>query len=122
MKKQVSVFGLHTRAALNRLLLAALGLLAVELILAGVCIARGTALTLSGSRLETALQHSFRAGIIALQVLLASSLGSNSRYSYTLQRLRVSERCVFLWSCVCNTLCFAVLWCVQIMAAVGAAQ
>ena len=36
MKKQVSVFGLHTRAALNRLLLAALGLLAVELILAGV--------------------------------------------------------------------------------------
>lgn len=121
MKKQVSVFGLHTRAALNRLLLAALGLLAVELILAGVCIARGTALTLSGSSLETALQHSFRAGIIALQVLLASSLGSNSRYSYTLQRLRVSERCVFLWSCVCNTLCFAVLWCVQIMAAVGAA-
>ena len=108
MKKQVSVFGLHTRAALNRLLLAALGLLAVELILAGVCIARGTALTLSGSSLETALQHSFRAGIIALQVLLASSLGSNSRYSYTLQRLRVSERCVFLWSCVCNTLCFAV--------------
>ena len=121
MKKQVSVFGLHTRAALNRLLLAALGLLAVELILAGVCIARGTALTLSGSRLETALQHSFRAGILALQVLLASSLGSNSRYGYTLQRLRVSERCVFLWSCVCNTLCFAVLWCVQIMAAVGAA-
>ena len=121
MKKQVSVFGLHTRAALNRLLLAALGLLAVELILAGVCIARGTALTLSGSRLETALQHSFRAGIIALQVLLASSLGSNSRYGYTLRRLRVSERCVFLWSCVCNTLCFAVLWCVQIMAAVGAA-
>lgn len=121
MKKQVSVFGLHTRAALNRLLLAVLGLLAVELILAGVCIARGTALTLSGSRLETALQHSFRAGIIALQVLLASSLGSNSRYGYTLQRLRVSERCVFLWSCVCNTLCFAVLWCVQIMAAVGAA-
>lgn len=121
MKKQVSVFGLHTRAALNRLLLAALGLLAVELILAWVCIARGTALTLSGSRLETALQHSFRAGIIALQVLLASSLGSNSRYGYTLQRLRVSERCVFLWSCVCNTLCFAVLWCVQIMAAVGAA-
>lgn len=52
MKKQVSVFGLHTRAALNRLLLAALGLLAVELILAGVCIARGTALTLSGSSLE----------------------------------------------------------------------
>lgn len=121
MKKQVSVFGLHTRAALNRLLLAALGLLAVELILAGVCIARGTALTLSGSRLETALQHSFRAGIIALQVLLASSLGSNSRYGYTLRRLRVSERCVFLWSCVCNALCFAVLWCVQIMAAVGAA-
>lgn len=121
MKKQVSVFGLHTRAALNRLLLAALGLLAVELILAGVCIARGTALTLSGSRLETALQHSFRAGIIALQVLLASSLGSNSRYGYTLRRLRVSERCVFLWSCACNALCYAVLWCVQIMASVGAA-
>lgn len=121
MKKQVSVFGLHTHAALNRLLLAALGLLAVELILAWVCIARGTALTLSGSRLETALQHSFRAGILALQVLLASCFGSNSRYGYTLRRLRVSERCVFLWSCACNALCYAVLWCVQIMASVGAA-
>ena len=121
MKKQVSVFGLHTRAALNRLLLAALGLLAVELILAGICMIRGAAIKLPDSDLETVLQYPFRAGILVLQVLLASSLGSNSRYGYTLQRLRVSERCVFLWSCVCNALCYAVLWCVQIMAAVGAA-
>ena len=121
MKKQVSVFGLHARAALNRLLPVVLGLLVVEGIFAGLCIAHGAALTLSGSNLESALHYSFRAGILALQVLLASSLGSNSRYGYTLQRLRVSERCVFLWNCVCNTLCFAVLWCVQIMAAVGAA-
>ena len=121
MKKQVSVFGLHARAALNRLLPVVLGLLVVEGIFAGLCIAHGAALTLSGSNLESALHYSFRAGILALQLLLASSLGSNSRYGYTLRRLRVSERCVFLWSCVCNTLCFAVLWCVQIMAAVGAA-
>ena len=121
MKKQVSVFGLHARAVLPRLLSAALGLLAVELILTGVCMIRGTAITLAGSDLEHALQYPFRAGILALQVLLASCFGSNSRYGYTLQRLRVSERCVFLWNCVCNTLCFAVLWCVQIMAAVGAA-
>lgn len=109
MKKQVSVFGLHARAALNRLLPVVLGLLVVEGIFAGLCIAHGAALTLSGSNLESALHYSFRAGILALQLLLASSLGSNSRYGYTLQRLRVSERCVFLWSCVCNTLCFAVL-------------
>ena len=121
MKKQVSVFGLHARAALNRLLLAVLGLLAVELILTGVCLIRKTALTLAGSNLENALHYPFRAGILALQVLLASCFGSNSRYSYTLRRLRVSERCVFLWSCVCNVLCFAALWCVQIMAAAGAA-
>lgn len=121
MKKQVSVFGLHARAALNRLLPVVLGLLVVEGIFAGLCIAHGAALTLSGSNLESALHYSFRAGILALQVLLASSLGSNSRYGYTLQRLRISERCVFLWSCACNALCYAVLWCVQIMAAVGAA-
>ena len=121
MKKQVSVFGLHARAALNRLLPVVLGLLVVELVLAGLFVLGGTALTLSGSRLETMLHYSFRAGIIALQVLLASGFGSNSRYGYTLQRLRVSERCVFRWSCVCNALCFAVLWCVQIMAAVGTA-
>ena len=121
MKKQVSVFGLHARAALNRLLPVVLGLLVVEGIFAGLCIAHGAALTLSGSNLESALHYSFRAGILALQLLLASSLGSNSRYGYTLRRLRISERCVFLWSCACNTLCFAVLWCVQIMAAVGAA-
>ena len=121
MKKQVSVFGLHARAALNRLLPVVLGLLVVEGIFAGLCIAHGAALTLSGSNLESALHYSFRAGILALQVLLASCFGANSRYSYTLQRLRISERCVFLWSCVCNALCYAVLWCVQIMAAVGAA-
>ena len=121
MKKQVSVFGLHARAALNRLLPVVLGLLIVELILVGVCMIRGTAITLSGSNLENALHYPFRAGILALQVLLASCFGSNSRYSYTLRRLRVSERSVFLWSCICNALCFAVLWCVQIMAAVGAA-
>ena len=121
MKKQVSVFGLHARAALNRLLPVVLGLLVVEGIFAGLCIAHGAALTLSGSNLESALHYSFRAGILALQLLLASSLGSNSRYGYTLRRLRISERCVFLWSCACNALCYAVLWCVQIIAAVGAA-
>ena len=121
MKKQVSVFGLHVRAALNRLLPTVLGLLVVEVILVGLCIIHGTALTLSNSKLENALQYPFRAGILALQVLMASSFGSNSRYGYTLQRLRVSERCVFLWGCVCNALCYAVLWCVQIMASVGAA-
>lgn len=121
MKKQVSVFGLHARAALNRLLPVVLGLLVVEGIFAGLCIAHGAALTLSGSNLESALHYSFRAGILALQVLLASCFGANSRYSYTLRRLRISERCVFLWSCACNALCYAVLWCVQIMAAVGAA-
>ena len=83
MKKQVSVFGLHARAALNRLLPVVLGLLVVEGIFAGLCIAHGAALTLSGSNLESALHYSFRAGILALQVLLASSLGSNSRYGYT---------------------------------------
>ena len=121
MKKQVPVFGLHARAALNRLLLTVLALLAVELILTGVCMIRGTAITLAGSDLEHALQYPFRAGILVLQVLLASCFGSNSRYGYTLRRLRVSERCVFLWGCVCNALCYAVLWCVQIMASVGAA-
>ena len=121
MKKQVSVLGLHARAALNRLLPVALGMLVVELICVGLCIAHETALMLSGSVLEKALYYPFRVGILALQVLLASSFGSNSRYDYTLRRLQVSERCVFLWSCVCNALCFAVLWCVQIMAAVGAA-
>ena len=94
MKKQVSVFGLHARAALNRLLPVVLGLLVVEGIFAGLCIAHGAALTLSGSNLESALHYSFRAGILALQVLLASCFGANSRYSYTLQRLRISERCV----------------------------
>ena len=90
MKKQVSVFGLHVRAVLPRLLSAALGLLAVELILTGVCMIRGTAITLAGSDLEHALQYPFRAGILALQVLLASCFGSNSRYGYTLRRLRDS--------------------------------
>lgn len=115
MKKQLSVFGLYARAALTRLLSAVPGLLALDLLAYGWCAARGVY-----SDLEPALQLMFGIGLTGLQLLLVSCFGTNSRYSYTLRRLRISERGAFIWSFVCNALCYAALWCVQIMAAAGA--
>lgn len=115
MKKQLSVFGLYARAALTRLLSAVPGLLALDLLAYGWCAARGVY-----SDLEPALQLMFGIGLTGLQLLLVSCFGTNSRYRYTLRRLRISERGAFIWSFVCNALCYAALWCVQIMAAAGA--
>ena len=121
MKKQLSVFALHTRAAIGRLALVLLGMLALDAaayILFGL---RGFRASLTGSELVTALRVIFSLGLVACQLLLASCFGAGSRYGYTLRRLQIPETRVLLWSGVCNALCFACVWCVQLMASVGTA-
>lgn len=121
MKKQLSVFALHARAALGRLALVLLGMLTLDAAayaLFGLCMYPPS---LTGSALVTALRVVFSLGLLVCQLLLAACFGTGSRYGYTIRRLQVSESQVLLWSSVCNALCFACVWCVQVMGAIGAA-
>lgn len=121
MKKQLSVFALHTRAAIGRLALVLLGMLALDAATYVLFGLRGFRASLTGSELVTALRVIFSLGLVACQLLLAGCFGAGSRYGYTLRRLQIPETRVLLWSGVCNALCFACVWCVQLMASVGAA-
>lgn len=121
MKKQLSVFALHTRAAIGRLALVLLGMLALDAAAYVLFGLRGFRASLTGSELVTALRVIFSLGLVACQLLLAACFGTGSRYGYTIRRLQISESQVLLWSSVCNALCFACVWCVQVTGAIGAA-
>ena len=105
MKKQLSVFALHARAAIGRLALVLLGMLALDAAAYALFGLRGFRASLTGSELVTALRVIFSLGLVACQ----------------LRRLQIPETRVLLWSGVCNALCFACVWGVQLMASVGAA-
>ena len=121
MKKQLSVFALHARAAIGRLALVLLGTLALDAAAYALFGLRMYPPSLTGSALVTALRVVFSLGLLVCQLLLASCFGTGSRYGYTIRRLQISESQVLLWSSVCNALCFACVWCVQLMASVGTA-
>ena len=121
MKKQLSVFALHARAAIGRLALVLLGTLALDAAAYALFGLRMYPPSLTGSALVTALRVVFSLGLLVCQLLLAACFGTGSRYGYTIRRLQTSESQVLLWSSVCNALCFACVWCVQLMASVGTA-
>lgn len=121
MKKQLSVFALHTRAAIGRLALVLLGMLTLDAAAYALFGLRMYPPSLTGSALVTALRVVFSLGLLVCQLLLAACFGTGSRYGYTIRRLQISESQVLLWSSVCNALCFACVWCVQVMGAIGAA-
>ena len=72
MKKQLSVFALHARAAIGRLALVLLGMLALDAAAYALFGLRGFRASLTGSELVTALRVIFSLGLVACQLLLAS--------------------------------------------------
>ena len=72
MKKQLSVFALHARAAIGRLALVLLGMLALDAAAYVLFGLRGFRASLTGSELVTALRVIFSLGLVACQLLLAS--------------------------------------------------
>ena len=120
MKKHLSVLALHLRAMGWRLPLVLLGMAAVDAAGYFWCVQRG-GMTFTGNTggFSLLLLLSFAAGVLACQMLLCICFGSNSRFGYTLRRLRISERQVFVWSFVGDLLCFLIVWCVQIICAAG---
>ena len=109
MKKQLSVFALHARAAIGRLALVLLGMLALDAAAYVLFSLRGFRASLTGSELVTALRVIFSLGLVACQLRNASCVGPRSRYGNTLPRRQSTQtrgRRV---------------WCVQLMASVGTA-
>lgn len=121
MKKQLSVFALHARAAIGRLALVLLGMLALD----------AAAYALFGLRRVPGFAHGQRAGHGAAGDLFAGAgrlpaaarqlLRRGQPVRLHARRLQIPETRVLLWSGVCNALCFACVWCVQLMASVGTA-
>ena len=72
MKKQLSVFALHARAAIGRLALVLLGTLALDAAAYALFGLRMYPPSLTGSALVTALRVIFSLGLVACQLLLAS--------------------------------------------------
>ena len=120
MKKHLSVLALHLRAMGWRLPLVLLGMAAVDAAGYFWCVQRG-GMTFTGSTggFSLLLLLAFAAGVLGCQMLLCFCFGSNSRFGYTLRRLRISERQVFIWSCVGDLICFLIVWCVQVICAAG---
>ena len=75
MKKQLSVFALHARAAIGRLALVLLGMLALDAAAYVLFGLRGFRASLTGSELVTALRVIFSLGLVACQLLLAACFG-----------------------------------------------
>ena len=72
---------------------------------------------------EAHLMVFFGVAVIALTVLLAC-VGRNGagHQEYTLYRLSISPKSIFLWQTVCNVGCFFLLWFVQVIFAFGLCQ
>lgn len=118
MKQHRSVFMLMTRSTVYYLL-------GILLAMTGLELAVFFGMTQSQPSMEQAVGHTgifcvFVLALIALYWVL-SGVGAekSTKVGYTIRRLQISERWVFLWQSVNNTLCFLVLWSVQVMVSFG---
>lgn len=118
MKKHLSVFGLFCRSTLFRLLVVSAAAVAAE-----ICLFVKSVRQHPSFGLEMALDDSGVMWVLCLWYVLFVAIlcipGSDfkSRSGYTFRRLRISEKWVFVWQSVYNTLGFVMLWAIQIIAA-----
>ena len=121
MKQQISVFLLMARMSIYRGLVVLFAMAAVETGLFYAVLARGV--TENGMSLEGVVEESRLALVfVVCFALLAARLfvagyGEKTRRSYTLLRLSVSRRQVFLWQSIYNLFIFLLLWMTQILVA-----
>lgn len=123
MKKYISVFGLIARSSIYQIILTLIGMTAAEAII--FCNKLNYALRLysmefSMEQLEDVIDKSMINWflplcliIITLSLCIAGSEYSNTRTSYTIRRLSISEREFFFCQATYNTLVYIILWAVQ---------
>ena len=121
MKRGFSVFLLMARSTIYKVLLVLLGMAVVECGLFLLVLRRGV--TENGMSLESVIESSFAAWVFILAFIVIAALlfstgyDAKGRRSYTLLRLSISRRQVFLWQSIYNLCIFLLLWMVQILAA-----
>jgi hypothetical protein len=109
MRKHLSVFMLCIRSTIYKLMLIMLAMAAVEF--AGFKLSgmdRDWSFGLGKS--SGLFGITFAAACLALVVICVLPSQKNSRYGYTLRRLLISERSVFLWHSLSNICSFLILW------------
>ena len=118
MKKHLSVLMLISRSTIYQIL----GILLIMVVVEGTLFyfALNRMMTSEVVGLELAFQQSRIPWVCALGFLLVTALlcltgcEFGGKQGYTLRRLSVSERSVFLWQAFYNTCCFFLFWAVQL--------
>lgn len=123
MKKYISVFGLIARGSIYKIILCFILMMASEILLFSIKLENAINLHSMGfsmSQLENLIDNSFIKWVFSLGFILVTLnlcvMGTeygNSQTSYTIKRLRISERNVFFCQAVYNTIIFISLWAVQ---------
>ncbi len=123
MKKYISVFGLIARGSIYKIIICFILMLISEILLFSFKLEKAINLHSTGfsmSQLETLIDNSFIKWVFTLGFVIVTFylciIGTeygNSQTSYTIKRLRISERNVFFCQAVYNTIIFISLWAVQ---------
>lgn len=126
MKQQCSILMLLTRSTFYKVLLLLVGMGGLEAALFRRVIPSvvedGQYYSLESAIEASGILSVFFAAFLLLTVLLCTTgLEGKSHVSYTLRRLSVSEGGIYLWQSFYNTLCYALLYGVQILVAVALA-
>jgi len=116
MKRHISYWMLLCRSTVFKMLALFAAMTAVE---AGLFFLRGrNAIGLEQMVDAAWLRWVFGVALIVMTVLLGSVLcESGGKLDYTLRRLRLRRRSLFLWQAVFNFLCLLLLWFVQLFVA-----
>lgn len=118
MKRYMSVFGMITRSSIYKILTVLGGLAVTELIM--FCIGMEQPLAAMSS-LEDLVDQSHYVYVLAIAYVLMTAVlcfygcSIGSRQEYTLKRLRIKEKSIFLMQCFYNILCYVLLWGVQLL-------
>lgn len=119
MKRYLSVFEMITRSSIYKVFAVLLIMAVTEL--AACYIALQQLLEEIQPSLEEIVDQSyflnfFRiAYVVVTVVLILSGMNIGSMQSYTLQRLRIKEKWVFVLQSIYNILCYLLLWTVQVV-------
>lgn len=115
MKRHLSIWMLMARSTIYKVLGLFLALAAADGALFALALRQGaSALGLEQVLTESHLPAVFGAGLVLLTVVLClNGCEFSAKQGYTLRRLRVSQREIFLWQAVHNAMCYFLLLAVQ---------
>ena len=123
MKKHLSVFMLMAQSSIYKVISVLILMIVTETGLFYMRMKQG--MIGDSFNLEMAVDESRILWILGIAFVLITiflcqiGCGFSSKTGYTLQRLSISERMVFVWQSIYNMMCYSLLWFVQILVVFG---